>query len=149
MRPKRALSIPFEARFTTRKAPERFVSMTEVKSSSDIRMRSMSRVIPAFATTTSTGPSFSSTRANAASIDAASVTSAITVSDPSGPVPDRAVTATRWPRATNSRAMANPIPRFPPVTRTVLGSVIGTPFLGLPTGRLPANSHKLRRRITA
>ena len=38
--------------------------------------------------------------------DAASVTSARTVSDPSGPSPERAVTATRCPWAMNSWAIA-------------------------------------------
>ena len=58
--------------------------------------------MPALATTTSTGPSAASISVNARSIDAASVTSARTVSEPSGPSPERAVTATRWPWATNS-----------------------------------------------
>ena len=76
-------------------------------------------MIPAFATTTSTGPSSASTAVNAASIEAASVTSACTVSTPSGPFPSRAVTATRWPAAANASAIARPIPRLPPVTSTV------------------------------
>ena len=76
-------------------------------------------MMPAFATTTSTGPSAASISVNAWSTDAASVTSARTVSEPSGPSPERAVTATRWPWATNSRAIAYPMPRLPPVTRTV------------------------------
>jgi len=62
--------------------------------------------MPAFATTTSMGPSCASTSVNAASIDAESVTSAITVRLPAGPLPDRAVTATLWPWATNSSAIA-------------------------------------------
>ena len=69
--------------------------MTSVKSSSLIRITSMSRVMPALATITSIGPSFSSTSVNPASIDAASVTSAVTVNVPAGPSPDLAVTATR------------------------------------------------------
>ena len=95
MRPNLALSMPFDARFTTRKAPERFVSMTEVKSSSVIRMSKVSLVMPALATTTSTGPSSASIVLNAVSMEAASVTSARTVKLPVGPSPDRAVTATR------------------------------------------------------
>jgi hypothetical protein len=79
---------------TTRKDPPRFVETTLSKSSSLIRSRSVSFVMPAFATTISTGPSFCSTSVNAAST-AASVTSARTVSVPSGPSPLRAVTATR------------------------------------------------------
>src|SRR5688500_18306757 len=119
MRPKRAFSMPFDARLTTRKAPVRFVSTTLVNSSSLMRRRSVSRVMPAFATTTSTGPRAASTSLNAWSTDAASVTSARTVSEPSGPSPERAVTATQWPCATNSAAIAKPMPRLPPVTRTV------------------------------
>ena len=51
--------------------------------------------MPALATSTSTGPSAPSTSVKAASTAAASVTSARTVSVPSGPSPLRAVTATR------------------------------------------------------
>ena len=119
MRPNFAFSMPFEARLTTRKEPPRLVSTTVSKSSSDIRISRVSRVMPALATTTSTGPSFSSTSANAASRASASVTSARTVRAPAGPSPERAVTATRWPWATNSSAIAKPMPRLPPVTRTV------------------------------
>ena len=49
-----------------------------------MRMSSVSRVMPALATTTSTGPSSASISVKAASIDAASVTSARTVSEPCG-----------------------------------------------------------------
>ena len=118
-RPNRARSIPFDARFTTRNAPPRLVATTESKSSSLIRISSVSFVMPAFATTTSTGPSSASTTRNAASSDAASVTSACTASTPSGPEPFREVIATRWPSAANARAIARPMPRLPPVTRTV------------------------------
>ncbi len=106
MRPKRAFSMPFDARFTTRNEPPRFVSTTLSNSSSDIRMSRVSRVMPAFATTTSTGPSSCSIWLKAASRVDASVTSARTVSVPAGPSPDLAVTATRCPWATNSSAMA-------------------------------------------
>ena len=106
MRPQRAFSMPLEARFTTRNAPPRFVSTTVSNSSSLIRISRVSLVMPAFATTTSTGPSSASTWLNAASTDAASVTSARTVSAPAGPSPERAVTATRCPCARNSSAMA-------------------------------------------
>ena len=61
----------------------------------DGRISKVSRVIPALATTTSTGPYAASTSVKAASTDAASVTSARTVRLPSGPEPLRAVTATR------------------------------------------------------
>ncbi len=69
--------------------------MTLVNSSSLMRRRRVSRVMPAFATTTSTGPRAASTSVKAWSTEAASVTSARTVSEPSGPSPERAVTATR------------------------------------------------------
>ena len=105
-RPHLALSMPFDARFTTRYDPTRLVSTTSVNSASVIRTSRVSRVMPALATSTSTGPSFSSISVKAASIDSASVTSARTVRDPSGPWPLRAVTATRWPWATNSSAIA-------------------------------------------
>ena len=49
------------ARFTVRKAPVRFVSTTVWKSSSDMRSSRVSRVMPAFATTTSMGPYAAST----------------------------------------------------------------------------------------
>ena len=93
-RPHRARSMPFDARLTTRNAPPRFVATTLSKSSSVMRSSSVSFVMPAFATTISTGPSCASTSVNAASTAAASVTSARTVRVPSGPSPERAVTAT-------------------------------------------------------
>ncbi len=142
MRPNLAFSMPFEARFTTRNAPVRLVSITLVNSSSLMRMSSVSRVMPAFATTTSTGPSSASISVKAWSIDAASVTSARTVSEPSGPSPDRAVTATRWPWATNSRAIAYPMPRLPPVTRTVrlvvMMDSVSSVLVRRPMGPVPA-----------
>ena len=55
-RPRRSCSIPLDARFATRHEPARLVSTTSAKSSSDIRMISWSRVTPALATSTSTGP---------------------------------------------------------------------------------------------
>ena len=72
--PRRARSITFDARLTTRKAPPRFVATTLSKSSSVMRSSSVSFVMPALATTISTGPSVASTWVNAASTDAASVT---------------------------------------------------------------------------
>ena len=56
-RPHRARSMPFEARLTTRNVPPRFVATTLSKSSSVMRSSSVSLVMPAFATTISTGPS--------------------------------------------------------------------------------------------
>jgi hypothetical protein len=95
------------------------VSTTRVNCSSDIRMISVSSVMPAFATSTSTGPSSPSTAVNAASTASASVTSHRTPYRPSGASLPRWVTATRSPWAANARAMARPIPRLPPVTSTV------------------------------
>jgi len=56
IRPLRSRSIPFAARRATRNEPVRLVWMTASQSSSDIRSSSVSRVMPAFATSTSTGP---------------------------------------------------------------------------------------------
>ena len=47
------------------------------------------------------------------------MTSAWTARTPSGPEPFREVIATRWPSAANASAIARPMPRLPPVTRTV------------------------------
>ena len=69
MRPRRSRSIPLAARLATRKEPVRFVSMTVDQSSSLIRSSRVSWVIPALATSTSTGPCASSTCAKAASTD--------------------------------------------------------------------------------
>ena len=66
----------------------------------------------------------SSTAVNAASTDAVSVTSQRTPSRPSGGVAARWVTATRSPASANARAMARPMPRLPPVTSTVRGSLM-------------------------
>ena len=60
-RPRRSRSMPLDARLATRHEPARFVCTTVAKSSSDIRMISWSRVTPAFATRTSTGPWAAST----------------------------------------------------------------------------------------
>ena len=125
-------SMDLVTRFTTRKTPFRFVSTTLSNSSSLIRIKRVSFVMPAFATKTSIGPSAASTSAIAASSDAASVTSAVTVIEPSGPCPDLAVTATRYPLATNSFAMANPMPRLPPVTKTVRTVSIFFLLAGIP-----------------
>lgn len=78
MRPHLARSILPEARLATRNAPVRLVSTTSVNCSSVIRSSSVSAVMPALATSTSTGPSSASTAVNAASMEAASVTSART-----------------------------------------------------------------------
>ena len=94
--------------------------MTEDQSSSDIRSSSVSLVMPALATRTSTGPCASSTCANAASTCSGSVMSHRTSSVPSGAPPLRVVTATLSPCATNASAIARPMPRLPPVTSTDL-----------------------------
>ena len=52
--------MPFMARRASRMDPARLVCRTVSMSSSDIRMSSVSRVIPAFATRTATGPKRSS-----------------------------------------------------------------------------------------
>src|SRR5512133_3480897 len=122
IRPRRSRSIPLAARFVSRKVPVRLVSMTEAQSSSDIRSSRVSAVMPAFATSASTGPCAASISANAASTADASVTSQVRASAPSGPPPERDVTATLSPSARNARAIARPMPRLPPVTSTERGS---------------------------
>ena len=122
MRPHRPFIIPLTARRDTRKAPVRLASTTSLKSSSDMRSTKPSWVIPALATSTSTGPNFSSMAEKAASTASESVTSQatgkISASTTSGGTSPRQVTATRSPRAANALAHARPIPRFPPVTST-------------------------------
>src|SRR5688500_15395810 len=123
IRPRRSRSMPLAARLANRKVPVRLVSMTEDQSSSLIRSSRVSLVMPALATRTSTGPCASSTCVKAASTWAASVMSQRTSSAPSGAPPLRVVTATLSPWAMNASAMARPMPRLPPVTRTDRGSV--------------------------
>ena len=60
IRPRRSRSMPLAARLASRNEPVRLVSMTEDQSSSDIRSSSVSLVMPALATSTSTGPCASS-----------------------------------------------------------------------------------------
>ena len=56
IRPRRSRSMPLAARLASRNEPVRLVSMTEDQSSSDIRSTRVSAVMPALATSTSTGP---------------------------------------------------------------------------------------------
>src|SRR4051794_23390735 len=74
--------------------------------------------MPALATRTSTGPCASSTRVNALSTWAGSVTSHGTARIPAGGSPLRWVTATVSPASRNASATARPMPRLPPVTST-------------------------------
>jgi hypothetical protein len=122
MRPHRPRTIFVAARRAHRHEPVRLVSTTRVNCSSDIRISSVSSVMPALATSTSTLPSSASIAVNAASMDAASVMSDRTPNVPSGAPLPRCVTATRSPRSTNACAIARPIPRLPPVTNTVRGT---------------------------
>ena len=121
IRPRRSRSMPLAARLASRKVPVRLVSMTEDQSSSLIRSSSVSLVMPALATSTSTGPWASSTCLKAASTASGSVMSQRTSRAPSGAPPLRVVTATLSPCATKASAMARPMPRLPPVTRTERG----------------------------
>ena len=89
MRPRRSRIMPLLARRAQRKAPVRLTSMTSSNSSSVIRMSSWSRVTPALATSTSTGPCAASISANAASTLAVSRTSPTTPRTPSGRSPER------------------------------------------------------------
>src|SRR6476469_1142332 len=122
IRPRRRRSMPLAARLASRKVPVRLVSMTDDQSSSLIRSRRVSLVIPALATRTSTGPWASSTCLKAASTASGSVMSQRTSRAPSGAPPLRVVTATLSPWAMNASAIARPMPRLPPVTRTERGS---------------------------
>ena len=86
--------------------------------------------MPALLMSTSTGPCSDSTALNAASTAEASVTSQRTPNSPSGASPLRWVIATWSPPAAKARAMANPMPRLPPVTNTDLpttGHASGSP----------------------
>src|SRR5262245_27803465 len=123
IRPRRSRSMPRAARRATRNDPVRLVSMTADQSSSLIRSSNVSRVMPALATRTSTGPCFSETVSTASSTWSASVTSQRTPSIPSGASPERSVIATSSPAATKALAMASPMPRLPPVTITDLPTV--------------------------
>ena len=89
MRPRLRRSMPLLARLATRKEPTRLVSSTAPKSSSLIRSSSVSRVMPALATSTSTGPCWASTSPKARSTSSAEVTSHFTPNSPSGTSPER------------------------------------------------------------
>src|ERR1700742_4591306 len=117
-RPNRFRCMLRDARWTTRNAPVRLASMTFSNRSSVIRMRNASAETPALDTTTSTGPWCSSIALKARSTASLSVTSHSTPNSPSGAPDPRCVTATLWPSAASRCAIARPIPRFPPVTRT-------------------------------
>ena len=95
IRPARARTMGRAARRTTWNVPVRLVSMTLSQSSSLIRMSRVSRVTPALATSTSTGPSCDSTAAKAASTCSTSVMSQRTPRIPGGTSPLRNVAATR------------------------------------------------------
>src|SRR5690625_4731578 len=118
IRPNRLRCMLRDARWVTRNAPVRLALMTSSKRSSVIRIRNASLEMPALATSTSTGPWCSSTSLNARSTASLSVTSHTTPNSPSGAPEPRWVTATLWPSAASRCAIANPIPRLPPVTRT-------------------------------
>ena len=116
MRPQRAFIIFGTTRLASRQVAVRLVATTASKSSSDMRTRRPSRVMPALATSTSTGPSWSSTWLTAASTWSGSVTSHFTVSRPgSSTGVDDEVTATRCPAAAKARAQPRPMPLLPPV----------------------------------
>src|ERR1700678_2330943 len=117
-RPWRIFIMGRTARLAQRYAPARFVSITEAKASSLISARSWSLVMPALATSTSTGPCAASAAVNASATLSVFVTSQRTTVSPSTGSPDREVAITLSPPAASRRAMASPMPRFPPVTST-------------------------------
>ncbi len=126
IRPLRARIIGLAAAFAQRNAPPRLTSRTPAKSSSLIRINSVSLVMPALATNTLTWPSSWWMRSKAALTDWPSVTSIGTASAPAGAsVPRREVAATRNPSCTSRRTMAAPIPRLPPVTTATPAAAAG------------------------
>src|SRR3954454_22787130 len=131
--------LPSAARRAQRKAPARLVSRTESKSSSLMRMSRVSRVMPALATSTSTGPpKIPSASVNAASTEAESVTSHVTPCRPSGGSPERCVMTTLSPASAKALAIARPMPRLPPVTSTFRACIVDTvrpPSVRPPPGR--------------
>src|SRR4051794_37349737 len=76
--------------------------------------------MPALATRTSTAPCSASTSSKSASTCAGSVMSQRTPATPDGVSAPRCVMVTLSPLAANAWAIARPIPRLPPVTRTDL-----------------------------
>ncbi len=123
-RPRWRRTILARARLVTRNTPERLVSITSAHASSLIRRTRVSRVIPALATRTSTGPQVSSMVANAAltwpgrSRRRPARGNARCRSGVRRSRADREVTATRSPWLRNHCAQARPMPRDPPVTST-------------------------------
>ena len=117
----------FEAARVQRKAPLRFTVRTASQSSSFIRRRRPSRVIPALFTRISTRPNVSTARSIIRSESAVTVTlpwtasasppvdliSAASASTPSGAMSTATILA---PSAARARAMLRPIPRDAPVT---------------------------------
>src|SRR5690554_1402930 len=128
IRPCRAFIIGLAAARARRNADSRLTFSTSDQSSSDIRMTSPSRVIPALFTNMSSLPSFSTTVGTSASTCSASERSHGTTICPSPfssginsisarfLVPDSATFA---PRSANALAMAEPIPPDAPVTSAV------------------------------
>src|SRR5215469_2541635 len=92
--------------------------MTSLKASSGMSTSSWSLVMPALATTTSTGPCVASATANASSTAVESRTSHLATVRPGTSSPERDVIVTLSPAADSRLAMARPRPRLPPVTRT-------------------------------
>ena len=106
------------ALFTTRNAAVRFAFTTAVKSSSLMRNKSVSLVMPAFDTKISTGPKCSSTALKAASTCEESVTSHFTPKNSAGGGEELNVMATLSPKDAKCCAQASPIPLAPPVIST-------------------------------
>src|SRR5512139_688804 len=114
--------------FVISQVPLRFTRRTASNSSSDIRMRRLSRVIPALLTRMSTRPRASRIRFTPASTWAGSLTSSISTIPlpPAASIAARvsrapaslptSLTTTVAPSAENASAIARPIPRAEPVT---------------------------------
>ena len=113
--------------------------MTESKSSSLIRIRR--RVLGDAGVgdqDLDRAAELSSASVKAASTDAASVTSQCTAEEALGRLPGAVGDGDVVAASAKARAMARPMPRLPPVTRTLRGSAIASAVLRSWAGRRPA-----------
>ncbi len=137
MRPQRRAFMPGNVRRRRRTAPSNFSSRSSFHNSSVMSMNGMAREVPALLTTISTGPKAVSTAPCMAlmaspsrisqawaEIRAPGTAASISALASSSTSPRRATMATWAPELANSRAMALPRPRLPPVIRAVRPSIL-------------------------
>jgi len=136
-RPQPSSRIPGSARRAQRNAPVRFTSIVFCHEASDVASSSSTMKMPAFRTSTSTGPSSLSTCEKPRSTAASSETSIATAVPPSKGTASRSAAATRAPCAASVSAIARPIPRPAPVTSATRPSS--------PLTRMPVNTSTGRR----